>query len=213
MKILFSLIILLQFTNSRAQLIDHLEPNDATFLSWNPGFNVDRTKKLMSDFDITYQPAIRFVIIPTDSLSTDTEKAIEISSVDPFGEYNTIFYREFSKDYKNILKRNKKIPSEITAVYIELFKEVLKDTKYNNTEQVYSSDDVDYAFPDKTYYFYEASTNRSGKTVYPTKGKRLSELIFLCEGLIDYANDRITFEVLEEQLRKRKIPLKDSEKK
>lgn len=206
MKILFTLIIFLQFTNSKAQLIDHLEPNDATFLSWNPSFNVDRTKKLMSDFDSTYQPAIRFAIIPLDSLST--EKALEISSVDSEGVNNTIFYREFSKDYKNILKRNKEIPSETTAIYIELFKEVLKDTKYNNTEQVYSGDDVDYAFPDKTYYFYEASTNRSGKTLYPTKGKRLSELIYLCEGLIDYANDRITLEVLEEQLRQRKILLK-----
>lgn len=211
MKILFTLITLLQFTNSKAQLIDHLEPNDATFLSWNPSFNVDRTKKLMSDFDITYQPAIRFAIIPLDSLST--EKALEISSVDSEGVNNTIFYREFSKDYKNILKRNKEIPSETTAIYIELFKEVLKDTKYNNIEQVYSGDDVDYAFPDKTYYFYEAYSNRSGKTVYPTKGKRLSELIYLCEGLIDYANDRITLEDLEEQLRQRKILLKDGEKK
>jgi hypothetical protein len=210
MKILFTLILLLQFTNSKAQLIDHLEPNDATFLTWNPEFKVDQTKKLMSDFDSTYQPAVRLVIIPLDSLST--EKALEISSVDSVGVNNTIFYREFSKDYKNILKRNKKIPSETTAIYIELFKEVLKDTKYNNTEQIYNGNDVDYAFPSKTYYFYEASTNRSGKTVYPTKGKRLSELIYLCEGLIDYVNDRITFEDLEEQLRNRKILLTDDEK-
>ncbi len=205
MKIVLSLIFLLQLTNSKAQLIDHLEPNDATFLTWNPGFNVDQTNKLMADFNRTYPPSIRFAKIPLDSLST--EKAVELSSVDSVGVNNTIFYREFSKDYKSVIKKRKELPFETAKLYIELFKEVLKDTKYNNTEQIYSGDDVDYAFPDVTYYFYEYTTNRSGKTVYPTKGKRLSELIYMCEGLIDYVNDRITLEVLKKQLKNSTILL------
>lgn len=195
MKVILTLFLLIQFTNSNAQLFDHLEPVDVNFLSYYPRVNVDDCKKLMADFDHLYRPRLRFVIVPLDSL--ETLKAVEIS-YDSVGN-NKIKYRDLSKGHHQIIKKNKEIPTEIAEICIGMLEEALKDTKYNNVEQNYVGDDVDYAFPNKVYYFYEPVSDRSGKTVYPTKGKKLIKLISFCELLIEYANDRIT----EKEIRQR----------
>jgi hypothetical protein len=64
-KIISAFLFLLQFSDLKAQLFDHLEPCDVNFLSVSKDSN---TKKLIGDFD-EIAPYLRFVAIPTDSLS------------------------------------------------------------------------------------------------------------------------------------------------
>ncbi|WP_394759678.1 hypothetical protein [Flavobacterium sp.] len=184
-NLLIIFLTFLTFGNLKAQ--DHLEPVEGVFFMYD--FQVEyypKVREILFD-GLSDNPEIRYLIMPSFS----GEKVLDINKDFASGKYFINFqvaepsvWNSIQSDKKEV--KVKKIKKEISAKDTELiktlFKKAILTVKYPNKEMN--------GLDGTNYYF--ASSNKSGTIWSPKSGSKMSKLVEIANGIVEFSKNEKT---------------------